>query len=71
LGTMRLVGQTLSMGVAVIILAVTIGKVTITPALYEEFLAGMQIAFLSFGVLCMIGIIFSLIRGTTGPETMP
>jgi EmrB/QacA subfamily drug resistance transporter len=71
LGTMRLIGQTLSMGVAVIILAVTIGKVTITPALYEEFLAGMQIAFVSFAILCMIGIIFSLIRGTAGPETMP
>jgi EmrB/QacA subfamily drug resistance transporter len=70
LGTMRLVGQTLSMGVAVIILAITVGKVTITPALYEEFLAGMQIAFLSFAVLCMIGIIFSLIRGTTAPEGM-
>jgi len=70
LGTMRLLGQTLSMGIAVIILAITIGKVTITPALYEEFLAGMQIAFLSFAVLCMIGIIFSLIRGTTAPEGM-
>jgi EmrB/QacA subfamily drug resistance transporter len=70
LGTMRLLGQTLSMGIAVIILAITIGKVTITPALYEEFLAGMQIAFISFAVLCMIGIIFSLIRGTTAPEGM-
>ncbi len=63
LGTMRLVGQTLSMGIAVIILAVTIGKVAITPVYYEEFLAGMQIAFVSFAVLCVIGIIFSLIRG--------
>ena len=69
LGTMRLIGQTLSMGVAVIILAVTIGKVTITPALYEEFLAGMKIAFVSFAILCIIGIVFSLIRGTAGPET--
>ena len=62
LGTMRLVGQTLSMGVAVIILAVTIGKVAITPAVYEEFLAGMRIAFFAFAVLCLIGIGFSLVR---------
>ncbi|NYT08269.1 MAG: MFS transporter, partial [Methanomicrobiales archaeon] len=37
LGTMRLIGQTFSMGIAVIILAVTVGKVTITPDLFDEF----------------------------------
>ena len=68
LGTMRLIGQTLSMGIAVIVLAVTIGKMAIVPDLFDEFLRGMQIAFLSFAVLCMIGIVFSLIRGTGDEE---
>ncbi len=71
LGTMRLVGQTLSMGVAVIILAVTIGKVAITPAVYEEFLTGMRIAFLAFAILCLIGIGFSLVRVASRIEESP
>ena len=66
LGTMRLVGQTLSMGGAVIILAVTLGRAAITPALFPAFLAGMQLAFLAFAVLCMIGVLFSLVRVRKG-----
>jgi len=63
-GTMRLTGQMFSMGVAVIILAVFVGQSVITPDTYAEFLAGMQLAFLIFGVLCVAGIFFSLVRGT-------
>ena len=68
LGTMRLVGQTLSMGGAVIILAVTLGRATITPALFPVFLHGMQLAFLAFAVLCMIGVLFSLVRVRSGEK---
>ena len=68
LGTMRLVGQTLSMGGAVIILAVTLGRAAITPALFPAFLAGMQLAFLAFAVLCMIGVLFSLVRVRSGEK---
>jgi EmrB/QacA subfamily drug resistance transporter len=63
-GTMRLTGQMFSMGVAVIILAVLIGQAAITPELYSEFVFGMQLAFLVFGILCVSGIFFSLVRGT-------
>jgi hypothetical protein len=63
-GTMRLTGQMFSMGVAVIIPAVFIGHSVITPDLYAGFLAGMQLAFLIFGILCIAGIFFSLVRGT-------
>jgi EmrB/QacA subfamily drug resistance transporter len=66
LGTMRLVGQMLSMGVATIILALFIGKVAITPENYDQFLSGMRTAFFIFAVLCMAGIAFSLIRGKAG-----
>ena len=68
LGTMRLVGQTLSMGGAVVILAVTLGRATITPALFPAFLHGMQLAFLAFAILCMIGVIFSLVRVRSGEK---
>ena len=66
LGTMRLVGQTLSMGGAVIILAMTLGRAAITPELFPAFLDGMRLAFLAFAVLCMIGILFSLVRVRSG-----
>lgn len=66
LGTMRLVGQMLSMGIATIILALFIGKVAITPDTYARFLAGMRVAFVIFAVLCIAGIAFSLIRGKVG-----
>jgi hypothetical protein len=69
LGTMRLVGQMLSMGIATIILALFIGKVAITPDNYARFLAGMRAAFFIFAVLCIAGIAFSLIRGQVNGST--
>jgi EmrB/QacA subfamily drug resistance transporter len=63
-GTMRLTGQMFSMGVAVIILALFIGKEVIAPAVFPEFIAGMKLAFLIFAILCIAGIFFSLVRGT-------
>jgi MFS family permease len=63
LGTMRLVGQMLSMGIAMIIFAVLIGKVEITPEYYVPFLKSVNIAFIVFGVLCLVGVFASLARG--------
>ena len=63
LGTMRLTGQMLSMGIATLIFAVYIGRVQITPEQYPLFLKSMQVAFLVFGLLCLAGILASLARG--------
>jgi len=63
LGTMRLVGQMLSMGRAMIIFAVLIGKVEITPESYGPFLKSVNIAFIIFSVLCFAGVFASLARG--------
>ena len=62
-GTMRLLGQMLSMGVAMLVFAIMIGPVEITPAYYPQFLASMHIGFILFAVFCIIGIFFSLVRG--------
>jgi MFS family permease len=62
-GTMRTIGQTLSMGIAMIIIAVVIGRVGITSAYYPQFLTSAQIAFFIFAVLCFGGIFASLARG--------
>jgi EmrB/QacA subfamily drug resistance transporter len=68
-GTMRLTGQMFSMGVAVIILAVLIGQSAIIPEVFPEFLSGMKLAFLIFGILCVSGIFFSLVRGKVAGES--
>ncbi len=67
LSTMRLVGQNLSMGIAMLIFALFIGKVQITPEYYEEFLVGIRVAFIIFSVLCFGGVFASLARGKKKP----
>lgn len=63
LGTMRLTGQMFSMGITMLVFALYIGKVQITPAYYAPFLAAVKSAFLIFAVLCAGGIFASLARG--------
>lgn len=63
LGTMRIVGQMLSMGIATLVFSMFIGRVRITPAVYPLFLTSMKVSFIIFFVLCCCGIFFSLARG--------
>jgi EmrB/QacA subfamily drug resistance transporter len=65
LGTMRLVGQTLSMGIATLIFALYLGQVAITPEVYPQFLASLRPAFAVFAMLCFVGIFASLARGNS------
>lgn len=63
LGTMRLIGQMLSMGITMVIFALTIGSARITPEYYPQFLTSMKTAFMIFSALCFLGIFASLARG--------
>lgn len=63
LGTMRLIGQMFSMGVAALILSVYVGKVQITPEYYGPLLASIRTAFIVFAVFCFGGVFASLARG--------
>jgi hypothetical protein len=63
-GTMRLVGQMLSMGIALLLFALYIGRVEIVPQAYPAFLTSVKTAFAVFAVLCVCGILASLARGT-------
>ncbi|RKY40547.1 MAG: MFS transporter, partial [Candidatus Omnitrophota bacterium] len=63
LATMRLTGQMLSMGIAMLTFAIYIGKVPITPRYHSFFLTSIKIAFLIFSALCFGGIFASLARG--------
>lgn len=63
LATMRLVGQMLSMGVAMLLFTLYVGRVQITPEYYPLFLTSIKTAFIIFAVLCFFGIFASLARG--------
>jgi len=63
IGTMRLTGQMLSMGIATLIFALVMGRVQITPEYYPLFLKCMKIAFTIFAILCFGGIFASSARG--------
>jgi len=62
-GTMRLLGQMLSMGLAMTIFAVIIGKEEIGEGNIPELIESIHLAFLLFLALCVIGLSFSLVRG--------
>jgi len=63
LATMRQTGNLLSMAIVMLLFAMSIGRVEITPQYYDEFLKTTKSAFLIFGILCSIGVFFSLARG--------
>ena len=63
LGTMRTVGQIVSMGIAMLIFAIYIGGTQIVPETYPNFLSSLHTAFIVFSVLCFLGIFASAARG--------
>lgn len=63
LGTMRLTGQMMSAGTVLMIFALVMGRVPITPPVYPLFLRSARLAFLFFAALCAAGVFASLARG--------
>ena len=61
-GTMRMVGQMMSMGIAMMLLALYIGKEKINPATYHGLMHSMKTGFMIFSLLCILGIFASLAR---------
>jgi MFS family permease len=61
--TMRQVGMVFSMGVAMLMFTLYIGRVQITPEYHSLFLVSMKTSFIIFAILCFSGIFASLARG--------
>jgi MFS family permease len=61
--TVRLLGQMFSMGIAMLLFALYMGRMEISPALYPFLLKAVKTGFTVFGVLCVGGIFASLSRG--------
>ena len=62
-GTMRLTGQMMSMGIATLILQVFIGNSPISLQNSAEFMSSMRTTFMVFVILCIVGLFSSLARG--------
>jgi EmrB/QacA subfamily drug resistance transporter len=65
LATMRQIGMMFSMGIAMLLFSLYIGRVEITAPYYPLFLKSTRIAFTIFTALCSAGIAASLARGKT------
>lgn len=61
-GTMRMVGQMMSMGIAMMLISLYIGKQTINPSTYPGLISGMRTGFLIFSLLSILGIFASMAR---------
>jgi EmrB/QacA subfamily drug resistance transporter len=61
-GTMRMVGQMTSMGIALMLISLYIGDRTINPKTYPALMAGMRTGFLIFSLLSVLGIFASMAR---------
>ena len=62
LGTMRTIGQMLSMGTGVMLFSLFMGREVISPAIYPELLSAIRAGFLVFSILCGLGVFVSLAR---------
>ncbi|OPY84269.1 MAG: Multidrug resistance protein stp [Syntrophus sp. PtaU1.Bin208] len=63
LATMRILGQMFSMGIAMLIFALFIGTVQLSPLTYPLLLKSMKWTFVLLTLLCGLGIFASLARG--------
>jgi len=63
LGAMRLTGQVLAMGVAMLIFAVYLGPTVVKAAPPDLLVKGTRTAFAFFALLCAVGVVPSLARG--------
>jgi MFS family permease len=61
-GTMRMVGQMMSMGIAMMLIALYIGKQPINPSTYPGLISSMKTGFVIFSILSVFGIFASLAR---------
>ena len=62
-GTMRLSGQSFSMGLAMMVISLYINNQPMSLKLSGEFINAMHTAFIIFSILCVVGVYMSLLRG--------
>jgi EmrB/QacA subfamily drug resistance transporter len=63
IGTVRMVGMAISVGLATLIVALIVGRHDIQPVDYPNLLTAIRTTFIIFTVLCAFSVIASLFRG--------
>jgi EmrB/QacA subfamily drug resistance transporter len=66
--TSRIMGQMLSMGIAMLLFNTFMGRAEIVPSVYPMLLKSTRVAFVVFGALCVLGVFASLSRGNLRQE---
>ena len=66
-GTMRLIGQVLSLGIATMFISIYVGSTEMSSELAPEFMKAFQPGFMTFSILCFLGVFASLTRGRLRP----
>ncbi|MBN1108255.1 MAG: MFS transporter [Bacteroidales bacterium] len=61
-GTMRMIGQMTSMGIAMMLISLFMGKETINPSTYPNLITATRTGFVIFSILSVAGIFASLAR---------
>ncbi|HWP95860.1 MAG TPA: MFS transporter [Syntrophomonadaceae bacterium] len=69
LGTMRLVGQAISMAIVTMIIAMHLGQGRLVASNAPNLVAAMRTSFIIFTVLCLLGVFASLARGQLRPTS--
>ena len=67
-GTVRLIGQSLSMGIASMVISLKMGNRKITEDIYPQFMESVHIMFLIFIALCLIGVFSSMVSKKNSPN---
>jgi EmrB/QacA subfamily drug resistance transporter len=62
-GTVRLMGQSFSMGIVTMIISIIIGKQAITPEVSDDLMRVIHITFFIFALICAVGVYTSMARG--------
>lgn len=70
IGTVRMIGQIMSMAIAMLVFSVYIGRVQITPARFESFILSARIIFALFAALSFFGAIASLAGRRPSPQSL-
>ena len=63
MGTMRLLGQTFSMGIVMLVFSLLFGRELFTEGKTQDFLLTVQVAFILLSAICFFGIFVSYARG--------
>jgi len=71
LGTMRVIGQAMSIAIATLVLALVVGRHNLQPSDYPAVLTAARISFAIMTALCLLGAVVSLVRGPLRREATP